>query len=463
MPAGIFRMFPVAAGRAGGTFVEVPTRPGHRPDIEAMKRRIGPGDEGRRDRQPEQPDGRLRDRGGPRPVLRRPPGARPHGRRRGLLRVRVRDAGLPDALDYVRAGHNVVVLRTFSKIYGLAGLRIGYAFAPPEIAAAMNKVREPFNTTSVAPGGRDRRPRGRRALRADEARSSARSGAFLADGALAPGRGREPVARELPPRGAAGPVRAPRGRSSRAGASSSGRWGGGASRSPSGSPSGRTPRTSGSSRSSTSSSRRGCWASPPSPSRPPDDRRRHRRPLGRGEVDGGEGPRRAGSGVPYLDTGRDVPGRRPPRPAARRPAPDPGPRRGSATSPRAAEVRVTGSGAGRPDDPGRGGRLGGDPAAGDLALRLGGGGDPAGPAAARGAAARDGALGRRRPRGAGHRDEGRPRGDREVLPDGPAGGPGREARSRSSPRKGTPQDLGVRPGGDGRAGLRGLHAGRLAR
>ena len=55
----------------------------------------------------------------------------------------------PDALDYVRAGHNVVVLRTFSKIYGLAGLRVGYAFASPEIAAAMNKVREPFNTTGI--------------------------------------------------------------------------------------------------------------------------------------------------------------------------------------------------------------------------------------------------------------------------------------------------------------------------
>jgi histidinol-phosphate aminotransferase len=56
----------------------------------------------------------------------------------------------PNALDYMKAGQNVVVLRTFSKIYGLAGLRIGYAFAPLEIAAAMNKVREPFNTTSPA-------------------------------------------------------------------------------------------------------------------------------------------------------------------------------------------------------------------------------------------------------------------------------------------------------------------------
>jgi histidinol-phosphate aminotransferase len=53
-------------------------------------------------------------------------------------------------LEYLDRGHNVVVLRTFSKIYGLAGLRIGYGITTPEIAAAVNRVREPFNVNLAA-------------------------------------------------------------------------------------------------------------------------------------------------------------------------------------------------------------------------------------------------------------------------------------------------------------------------
>ncbi len=56
----------------------------------------------------------------------------------------------PDSLAYVREGRNVVVLRTFSKIYALAGLRVGYGIARPEIVAALHQVREPFNVNSLA-------------------------------------------------------------------------------------------------------------------------------------------------------------------------------------------------------------------------------------------------------------------------------------------------------------------------
>jgi histidinol-phosphate aminotransferase len=55
----------------------------------------------------------------------------------------------PDGVDYVRRGDPVVVLRTFSKVYGLAGLRVGYAIAPPEIIDAIDTVREPFNTNAA--------------------------------------------------------------------------------------------------------------------------------------------------------------------------------------------------------------------------------------------------------------------------------------------------------------------------
>ncbi len=56
----------------------------------------------------------------------------------------------PDGLADVKAGRNVMVLRTFSKIYGLAGLRIGYGLASAEVVAMVNRVRSPFNTSSLA-------------------------------------------------------------------------------------------------------------------------------------------------------------------------------------------------------------------------------------------------------------------------------------------------------------------------
>lgn len=59
----------------------------------------------------------------------------------------------PDTLRFVREGRNVVVLRTFSKIHGLAGLRIGYGVARPEIIEVLHKTRQPFNVNSVAQAG----------------------------------------------------------------------------------------------------------------------------------------------------------------------------------------------------------------------------------------------------------------------------------------------------------------------
>jgi len=56
----------------------------------------------------------------------------------------------PTGLDYVEQGMPVILLRTFSKIYGLAGLRIGYGIAPAEIIGELNRVREPFNVNAMA-------------------------------------------------------------------------------------------------------------------------------------------------------------------------------------------------------------------------------------------------------------------------------------------------------------------------
>ena len=56
----------------------------------------------------------------------------------------------PDVLGLIREGRPVVSLRTFSKIHGLAGLRVGYAIAPPDVVATLERVRPPFNVNRVA-------------------------------------------------------------------------------------------------------------------------------------------------------------------------------------------------------------------------------------------------------------------------------------------------------------------------
>jgi histidinol-phosphate aminotransferase len=62
----------------------------------------------------------------------------------------VEDPAYPDTLAYAREGRLTMTLRTFSKAYGLAGLRIGYGIAHPEVAKAIGLTCEPFNASSVS-------------------------------------------------------------------------------------------------------------------------------------------------------------------------------------------------------------------------------------------------------------------------------------------------------------------------
>jgi histidinol-phosphate aminotransferase len=55
-----------------------------------------------------------------------------------------------DSVKWLRRHPNLVITRTFSKAYGLAGLRVGYALANPSVADVMNRVRQPFNVNSLA-------------------------------------------------------------------------------------------------------------------------------------------------------------------------------------------------------------------------------------------------------------------------------------------------------------------------
>ncbi|MFL5955653.1 MAG: histidinol-phosphate transaminase [Gaiellaceae bacterium] len=96
----------------------------------------------------------------------------------------------PDAIErYLKAGRRTIVLRTFSKIYGLAGLRVGYAVGPGRCIAAMAKVRRPFDLTTpaqvaaVASIGEETEIARRRAVNAD---GIARLGSLLREHGFEP-------------------------------------------------------------------------------------------------------------------------------------------------------------------------------------------------------------------------------------------------------------------------------------
>lgn len=59
-------------------------------------------------------------------------------------------ADYPESLEYIKQGKNVIALRTFSKIYGLAGIRLGYGIAKKELIDLLEKARQPFNVNLLA-------------------------------------------------------------------------------------------------------------------------------------------------------------------------------------------------------------------------------------------------------------------------------------------------------------------------
>lgn len=61
-----------------------------------------------------------------------------------------REVDCPDASAWINEFPNLVVVRTFSKVYGLAGLRVGYALSHPQVAEVLNRIRQPFNVNSLA-------------------------------------------------------------------------------------------------------------------------------------------------------------------------------------------------------------------------------------------------------------------------------------------------------------------------
>lgn len=147
--AGSFVAYRLAAQAHGRTFVEAPMKGRFHYDLEALKARLSARTKVVFLANPDNPTGTSFTEAELVPFLEAvPPGA--------LVvldeaYVEFVDApGYPDSLALRRRFPNLVILRTFSKIYGLAGLRLGYGVARAELVGFLDRVRAPFNTSLVA-------------------------------------------------------------------------------------------------------------------------------------------------------------------------------------------------------------------------------------------------------------------------------------------------------------------------
>lgn len=148
IPKPSFATYEHATRLTGGVPVFVPLRD-WRPDPEAMLARVTPATKMVFICTPNNPTGPTIPRAELERFLTRVPD--------GVLvvldeayREYVDDPDYPESVEYLRKGYPVVILRTFSKIYGLAGLRVGYGLAAPEVLRPLFTVREPFTVNLVA-------------------------------------------------------------------------------------------------------------------------------------------------------------------------------------------------------------------------------------------------------------------------------------------------------------------------
>jgi histidinol-phosphate aminotransferase len=149
LSAGSFQMYKVSLQSHGRRFVEVPMREGYRYDLTAMAERL-------REKprlvflaNPDNPTGTAFSRAELEAFL-----AKVDPETLVVLDEAYFEfvdwAEYPNGLDYFRKLSNVVVLRTFSKCYGLAGLRVGYGVMDPKKVGYLHRTRMPFNLTSLA-------------------------------------------------------------------------------------------------------------------------------------------------------------------------------------------------------------------------------------------------------------------------------------------------------------------------
>jgi histidinol-phosphate aminotransferase len=144
-----FPSYVIDAAKQGGVPVQVALRD-HRYDLEAMLAAIGPRTNIVYVCHPNNPTGTMNTHAELTAFLDAVPESVLVVIDQAYLEY-VDDPEYPDAIEeYFKAGRPVAVLRTFSKIFGLAGLRIGYMVAPEEVITAANKVKRAFDVTSAA-------------------------------------------------------------------------------------------------------------------------------------------------------------------------------------------------------------------------------------------------------------------------------------------------------------------------
>ncbi|MCW2838548.1 MAG: aminotransferase [Aeromicrobium sp.] len=144
-----FEAYPIAADLTGATTVRVPLRADATHDLDAMAAAVTERTKVVLVCTPNNPTGPVVTASELSTLLRTVP---PHV----LVVVDeayvefVRDPAAASGLDALAAHDNVVVLRTFSKAYGLAGLRVGYAIARPDVATSIRKATPPFAVTDLS-------------------------------------------------------------------------------------------------------------------------------------------------------------------------------------------------------------------------------------------------------------------------------------------------------------------------
>jgi histidinol-phosphate aminotransferase len=144
-----FEAYPILVQLSGATQVRVPLRPDFTHDLDAMADSVGEQTRVALICTPNNPTGTTVTRAALEAFLDAVPP-------RVLVAVDeayvefVRDPASPDALELVGQHPNVVVLRTFSKAYGLAGLRVGYGIGAPDVMTEIRKAQLPFGITGLA-------------------------------------------------------------------------------------------------------------------------------------------------------------------------------------------------------------------------------------------------------------------------------------------------------------------------
>jgi len=146
--AGAFIWFKIAARIAAAELIEVPMK-NHTHDLRAMLAAVKPNTRMIYLDNPNNPTGTMVGRDEVDEFFRRVP--------EDVLVVMdeayieyITDPRFPDSFKYLREGKNILILRTFSKIYGLAGARLGFGIAPKEIIASLTKLRVSFNVNRIS-------------------------------------------------------------------------------------------------------------------------------------------------------------------------------------------------------------------------------------------------------------------------------------------------------------------------